>query len=95
MPDAAQKQQAPSIDLRERVPHLTDTELASLNANAQRLKTAGTAQQRAAATDLLPVIEAELADRRAKKLAAMPPKGSRATKKKAVAKAEPAESAGE
>lgn len=92
MADEAQKNAAPAtVALRDRVPQMSDADLASLNANAQRLKTAGTTQQRAAAAELLPVIEAELSDRRAKKLAAMPPKAPRVAKKKAAAKAVPAE----
>jgi len=95
------EQKTPPATLRDRVPLLSDLELASLNANAQRLKISGTNQQRAAATELLPVIEAELSDRRAKKLAAMPPKTPRVVKKKApkaaaaAAKPVAAESAGE
>jgi len=86
MADEARKT-ASAMDLRERVPHLSDVELATLNVNAQRLVVAGSALQRAAATDLLPVIEAELSDRRAKKLAATPPKTPRVMKKKPAAKA--------
>lgn len=86
MADDTQKPAGPGAALIARVPTLSDPELASLNANAQRLKDSGNAQQRVAAAAVLPVIEAEIADRRAKKLAAMPAKAARA-KKKAPAKA--------
>lgn len=80
------------VDLRDRVPLMTDEALASLVINARRLKESGTAKQKTAASDLLPVIETELAQRRAIKLANAPPKASRAKKKPAVVvKEEPLE----
>lgn len=93
MAEEAQKNTATA--LRDRVPSMSDADLASLNANAQRLKTAGTTQQRAAASDLLPVLEAEISARRAKKLASAPAKAPRVAKKKAAAKAVPAEAPSE
>ena len=51
---------------------MADDALANLQTNAKRMLTSGNAAQKAAAGDLLPVIETELADRKAKKLAAMP-----------------------
>jgi hypothetical protein len=73
-------QRAP-VDLRGRVPQMSDDELATLRVNAARLKDAGTALQRNAVADLLPVVEAEIARRRAEKLASAPPKASRGKKK--------------
>ena len=73
------------VDLRERVPQLDDKALATLHANAVRLKDSGNARQRASAEDLLPVIEGELATRREKKRAEAPPKPVRAAKKKKAA----------
>ena len=80
---------APAVfDLRDRVPTMADDALVSLRVNALRLKETGSAIQRHSATALLPVVEAEIADRKEKKKAAMPPKAPRVSKKKpAVAKA--------
>ena len=79
------------FDLRDRVPQMTDDALATLNANALRLKEQGTVVQRTAASDLLPVIATELAERRAFKLANPPPKKPRVSRKKpaVVAAVEP------
>ena len=68
-------------DLRDRVPQMTDDALTQLQTNALRLKESGTALQKGAVVDLLPVVEAELARRRAEKIANAPPKASRAKKK--------------
>lgn len=82
------------VDLRDRVPQLDDKALATLHANALRLKDGGlNARQRASASDLLPVIEAELAVRREHKRATAAAKPARVVKKKA--KAEVASSAQE
>ena len=79
---------APAVfDLRDRVPTMADDALASLRVNALRLKETGNAIQRNSATQLLPVVEAELADRKEKKKASMPPKAPRVSKKKPAAKA--------
>ena len=88
---------APAVhDLRARVPLMADDALVSLRVNALRLIDAGSATQRNSATQLLPVVEAEIAERKEKKKAAMPPKAPRATKKKPAAakapKEEPADS---
>ncbi|MBI1212845.1 MAG: hypothetical protein GC190_15390 [Alphaproteobacteria bacterium] len=64
-----------ATDLRSRVPEMADGALATLLANAQRMLTSGNAVQQAAAGDLIPVIETELAERKAKKAAAKPRKG--------------------
>jgi hypothetical protein len=73
------------VDLRDRVPLLDDKSLATLHANALRLKDAGNARQRASAEDLLPVIEGELAARREKKRAEAPPRPVRGGRKKSIA----------
>ena len=70
------------IDLRDRVPAMDDKALATLHANAMRLKDIGTTRQRASAEGLLPVIDAELAARAEKKRAETPPKPVRVVKKK-------------
>ncbi len=72
-----------ATDLRARVPTMTDDALATLQTNARRMLNAGNTAQRTAATDLLPVIETELADRKAKKLAAQPARASKRKTKKA------------
>jgi hypothetical protein len=80
------------VDLRDRIPLMSDDELASLNANALRLKETGSNLQRNGASALLPAIQTELAERRAKKLANPPAKrASTAKKKKLAAVAEPDE----
>lgn len=63
-----------ATDLRARVPGMTDDALATLQSNARRMLETGNNAQRNMATDLIPVIESELADRKAKKLAAHPPR---------------------
>jgi hypothetical protein len=50
----------------EKIPGLTDGDLAALRDNAERLIRRGTAQQRQSATALLPSIEAELTSRRSR-----------------------------
>ena len=55
------------VDLRDRVPQMTDAALATLQDNALRLKDSGSRQQQLAAELLLPAIEAELTERRAQK----------------------------
>ncbi len=72
------------VDLRARVPQMADDALNSLLANARRLIETGSKIQRAGAGDLIPVIEAELAERAAAKAAAAAAK--KATVKKAKAK---------
>ena len=63
------------MSLSERIPAMGDADLVSLQANAQRLETtAGTPAGRQAATDILPVIAAELAARETRKPAKPAPK---------------------
>jgi hypothetical protein len=73
------------VDLRARVPQMDDKSLATLHANALRLKDSSNARQSAAAADLLPVIEAELAQRQSQKRATAAAKPARAKKKAANA----------
>ena len=75
-----------AADLRSRVPAMTDDALMTLQANARRLLETGSNAQRNAATDLIPVIDSELAARRAKKLAAGPARKSAAAKPRKVKK---------
>jgi hypothetical protein len=58
------------MDLAAKLPQMNDAALAALRENAARLEQTGTAAQRAAATALMPALEAELESRRAAKLAA-------------------------
>jgi hypothetical protein len=58
------------VDLRSRVAGMDDKALTTLLENAERLATGGTKQQQTAASDLIPVVKAELAGRA---------KGTRAT----------------
>ena len=69
-----------SID--ERIPSLTDQELANLQSNALRLADSGSAKQKADADRLMPLIQAELAERRAR----APAKKAAAPKKVATRK---------
>jgi predicted ATP-dependent protease len=73
------------VDLRERVPQMADDALNTLLANARRLADTGSKLQRSGAADLIPVIEAELAERAAAKAAVMAAK--KASVKKAKTKA--------
>jgi hypothetical protein len=77
-----------------KLPAMEDAALAVLHENAERLERTGTKAQQAAATALMPAIEAELAARRAAKLskaqeaaaakrAAKPATPKRTTKRKA------------
>jgi hypothetical protein len=51
------------MTLAERIPHLTDAELASLHVNALRLS-AGAGRRNREAADLLPALEAEVSARK-------------------------------
>ena len=73
------------VDLRARVPQMTDDALETLLANARRLIDTGSKLQRTGATDLIPVIEAELAERGVAKAAAQAAKKASAKKSKANA----------
>lgn len=72
--------------MAEMLPVLDDKELVTLRSNAQRLEQSATeAKQRTAAAELLPLIEAEIADRKAK--APPPVRKTRAKKAEAAAEA--------
>jgi len=66
------------VDLRDRVPQMTDAALTTLQNNALRLKDSGSRQQQLAAELLLPAIEAEFTERRAQKKAAQSSKRKQA-----------------
>ena len=71
--------------LNDLIPGMTDADLISLRANAMRLIEHGAPAQQLAATDILPVIDAETAARKAA-LPAPEPKPKRAPRsRKAVA----------
>ena len=55
------------MNMLERIPEMTDQELATLHGNAQRLESAGAPAQQKAAAEMLPAINAELAEREARK----------------------------
>ena len=75
------------VDLRERVPQMSDDALATLASNARRLLESGSKKQQGSAADLMPVLEAELASRRAaKEEAAAAKKAAAAAKKPATKK---------
>jgi hypothetical protein len=58
--EATEKPLKAGPDLRPMIPTMADDALRNLHANAQRLETAGSTAQRAMASELLPLIEAEL-----------------------------------
>ena len=72
--------------IEDRIPDLSDKELSTFQDNAARLALTGTPQQKAGAERLMPLIVAELADRRArapvKPARAAAPKTARKTAKK-------------
>lgn len=81
--------------LADMIPTMSDPDLKTLRANAARLQEHGAAQQQTAASDILPIIDAEIAERIARnpKPVKAPPK-PRAKKKVVVeadAEASPAE----
>lgn len=78
------------VDLRERVPQMSDDALATLAANARRLLETGSKKQQASAADLMPVVEAELAARRAAKDEAAAAKKAAAAAKKPKKQSQPA-----
>ena len=73
-----------ATDLRSRVPAMADDALATLLANAKRMLETGNVPQKTMAGDLVPVIENEIAERKAKKAAASPRKAAAARKAKAA-----------
>lgn len=57
------------MDLVAKLPEMAEDALATLGANAERLVQTGSPKQQKAAIALLPAIQAEIAERQAKKLA--------------------------
>lgn len=74
------------MGIAEMIPTLDDVALGNLRDNAARLEANGAGAQQKQAATLLPLIEAELASRKAAK-----PKPARGGKKKAAAKVEEAD----
>ena len=72
------------MSIEDRIPTLTDKELASLQENAMRLALSGSVKQKADCERVLPLIDAELAERKAR---APAPAARKTTVKKAKAKA--------
>ena len=74
------------MSLIDKLPEMSDVEVATLLDNARRLSDSGTPQQRAAAVELLPAVEEVAAARLAARQAAAAEKRG-ATKRKAPARA--------
>ena len=72
------------MSLLEKIPTLDDVALKNLLDNARRLETSGSERQKMDAAELLPVLEATMAERRSAKLEAAAEK--RATTRKAAPK---------
>lgn len=74
------------MTMADRIPAMSDADLASLHANAQRLETsAANPVQQKAASEMLPIITAELAEREARK----PPKPAPKARKPKAPRAAP------
>ena len=69
------------MSIADRLPDLADEQLANLHANTARLSTAGTDRQRSEAETLLPLVVAEIADRKSK----LPPPKTPVRKPRATA----------
>ena len=71
--------------IQDLIPVMEDKDLVTLRGNARRLEASGSAKQQAAATELLPLIDAEIATRKARLPAkAAPAKRISAKAKKAA-----------
>ena len=70
------------MSVADKIPTLDDAALANLRSNAARLETQGDKARQQEAVSLLPLIDAEIATRKANK----PPKATVATKRKPAAK---------
>ena len=68
--------------IQDLIPVMEDKDLVTLRTNARRLEASGAAKQQAAATELLPLIEAEIATRKSR----LPPKATPAKRISAKAK---------
>ncbi|HEX3700593.1 MAG TPA: hypothetical protein VHV27_07960 [Phenylobacterium sp.] len=73
------------MSLIEKIPTMSDEDVINLLANARRLSEAGDEKQRAAAAELLPVLEGAAAERKSRRLAAAQAK--RAANRRPKAKA--------
>ena len=73
------------MTLADKIPTMSDEEVVNLLANARRLSDAGDDKQRAAATELLPVLEGAAAERKARRLAAAQAKRAAKRPKKQAA----------
>jgi len=73
------------MTIEERLPELSDKELVTLHGNAERLARAGAPKQQSEAERLIPLIEAEQAERRRNRPAPVKaaPKRAPAKRKKA------------
>lgn len=73
------------MSLIEKIPTLSDEEVANLLANARRLAESGDDKQRTAATELLPALEGAADERRTRRMAAAQAKrAARRPRKKAA-----------
>ncbi len=72
------------MTIADKLPTISDKEIETLRDNALRLQASGDAKQKSAASDLLPLIEAELSERAARK--PPPVAKTRAPAKKAAKK---------
>ena len=75
------------VDLRERVPQMSDEALETLLGNARRLAGSGTVKQQTSAADLIPVLETEMTARETAKADAAAAMQSAAAAKRSVAAA--------
>ncbi|WP_309607009.1 hypothetical protein [Phenylobacterium sp.] len=73
------------MTLIEKIPTLTDEQVVNLLANARRLHADGDERQQAAASELLPALEAAATARRSERLASAQAKRTAARKPKTVA----------
>ncbi|MEO1020716.1 MAG: hypothetical protein AAFY56_24015 [Pseudomonadota bacterium] len=74
------------MDLIDKLPSMETDSLAVLLENVERLEQSGTKDQKSAAADLRPALEAELANRQAAKQAASLAKRAESTAKRAATK---------
>lgn len=79
------------MGIEDRIPDMSDKDLATLLANARRLAESEEGRRKEAAVALVPLIEAELDDRRAR-APARPAPVRKTPVRKSRAKARPAES---
>jgi len=73
------------MTLIEKIPAMTDAEVVNLLANARRLRDVGDERQQAAASELLPALEAAATERKTERLAAAQAKRAAARKPRKAA----------